>query len=200
MIVSSLPDGAVTVIGVIGAGQMGSGIAHVFALGGFEVFINDVKADQITRALATIDGNMTRQVARGKISEDEKNKALQRLHRAESFDKFRDVDIAIEAAAEDERVKRELFLALCPKLKSGAIITTNTSSLSITRLAAITDRPERFMGVHFMNPVPVMQLVEVIRGIATDDETFQTVKSVVTALGKTIVYPEDFPPLSSTAS
>jgi 3-hydroxybutyryl-CoA dehydrogenase len=180
-------------IGVIGAGQMGCGIAHVFAVGGFDVYLHDVKADQITRALGTIDANMARQVTRGKLTEVEKKKAMGRIRRAETLDPFRDVDMAIEAAIEEERAKREIFQALCPRLNSRAIILTNTSSLSITRLAAATDRPERFMGAHFMNPAPVMQLVELIRGIATDDETFDTVRDIVTALGKTIVNSEDFP-------
>lgn len=180
-------------VGVIGAGQMGIGIAHVFALAGFDILIHDVKADQISRALAAIDANMARQASKGKIADDEKKKAMGRIRRAESLDAFRDVDIAIEAAIEEERIKRDIFQALCPKLNNRAIILTNTSSLSITRLASTTDRPERFMGAHFMNPAPVMQLVELIRGIATDDETFDTVKAVVTALGKTVVNSEDFP-------
>jgi 3-hydroxybutyryl-CoA dehydrogenase len=180
-------------VGVIGAGQMGIGIAHVFALSGFNVLLHDVKAEQLTRALAAVDANMARQVSRGRITEEEKKKALARIRAAESLEAFRDADIAIEAAIEDEQVKRAIFQALCPKLNNRAIILTNTSSFSITRLAAATDRPERFMGAHFMNPAPVMQLVELIRGIATDDATFDTVKAVVTALGKTVVNSEDFP-------
>jgi hypothetical protein len=180
-------------IGVIGAGQMGNGIAHVCALAGYDVLINDVKRERIDAAFEIISGNLSRQVARGKISDAEKDKALKRIHAAPSLDEFEKVDLAIEAATEDEKVKKQIFRDLCPKLSKNAMIATNTSSISITRLAAVTDRPERFIGLHFMNPVPLMQLVELIRGIATEEETFTTVHGLVKRLGKTSANSEDFP-------
>jgi 3-hydroxybutyryl-CoA dehydrogenase len=180
-------------IGVVGAGQMGSGIAHVSALAGFDVKLSDVSPDRIKAGIATINGNMARQVSRKRITEDERQAALKRITAAESVDEFGDCDLVIEAAAEKEEVKRAIFANLCPVLKSDAIIGTNTSSISITRLASTTDRPERFIGIHFMNPVPLMELVELIRGIATDDPTFNTVKQFVAKLGKTIAVAEDFP-------
>jgi 3-hydroxybutyryl-CoA dehydrogenase len=180
-------------IGVIGAGQMGNGIAHVCALAGYDVLINDVKRERIDASFEIISGNLSRQVARGKISDADKDKALKRIHAAPSLDEFEKVDLAIEAATEDEKVKKQIFRDLCPKLSKNAMIATNTSSISITRLAAVTDRPERFIGLHFMNPVPLMQLVELIRGIATEEETFQTVQGLVKRLGKTSANSEDFP-------
>jgi 3-hydroxybutyryl-CoA dehydrogenase len=180
-------------IGVIGAGQMGSGIAHVSALAGFDVKLNDLSADRIKAGIATINGNMARQVSRKRISEEERQAALGRIAPAETIDAFGDCDLVIEAATEREDVKRTIFAMLCPVLKSDAIIGSNTSSISITRLASSTDRPERFIGIHFMNPVPLMELVELIRGIATDDGTFETTKQYVTRLGKTIAVAEDFP-------
>jgi 3-hydroxybutyryl-CoA dehydrogenase len=180
-------------IGVIGAGQMGSGIAHVSALAGFEVKLSDVSPDRVKAGIATINGNMARQVSRKRITEEERQAALKRITPAESFDAFSDCDLVIEAAIEKEDVKRAIFANLCPLLKSDAIIGTNTSSISITRLASTTDRPERFIGIHFMNPVPLMELVELIRGIATDDGTFNTIKQFVAKLGKTIAVAEDFP-------
>ncbi len=180
-------------IGVIGAGQMGNGIAHVCALAGYDVFLNDVKPEAIEAAFEIISGNLSRQVARGKISDADKDKAMKKIHAARSLDDFANVDLAIEAATEDEKVKKQIFVALCPKLSKDAMIASNTSSISITRLASVTDRPERFIGLHFMNPVPLMQLVELIRGIATEDETFQTVQAVVQRLGKTSANSEDFP-------
>jgi 3-hydroxybutyryl-CoA dehydrogenase len=180
-------------IGVIGAGQMGSGIAHVSALAGFEVKLSDLSPDRVKAGIATINGNMARQVSRKRITEEERQAALKRITPAESFDAFGDCDLVIEAAIEKEDVKRAIFANLCPLLKSDAIIGTNTSSISITRLASTTDRPERFIGVHFMNPVPLMELVELIRGIATDDGTFNTIKQFVAKLGKTIAVAEDFP-------
>lgn len=180
-------------IGVVGAGQMGNGIAHVCALAGYDVVLNDLVQDRLDAALTTIDGNLHRQVARGKISDAEMTKALSRIKTSISLDAFGDVDLAIEAATEDEQVKRKIFAAVCPKLKKEAMLASNTSSISITRLASSTDRPERFIGLHFMNPVPVMQLVELIRGIATDDETFQTALEIVKRLGKTVANSEDFP-------
>jgi len=180
-------------IGVIGAGQMGNGIAHVCALAGYDVLLNDVKPEAVEAAFEIISGNLSRQVARGKISDAEKDKAMKKIHASRSLDDFANVDLAIEAATEDEKVKKQIFIALCPKLSKDAMIASNTSSISITRLASVTDRPERFIGLHFMNPVPLMQLVELIRGIATEDETFQTVQAVVQRLGKTSANSEDFP-------
>lgn len=180
-------------VGVIGAGQMGNGIAHVCALAGFEVFLNDVTLDRIKSGLATINGNMARQVSKNIIKEEDRKAALARIHPAESLEALADCDLVIETATENEQIKRKIFAELCPLLKPEAIIGTNTSSISITRLAAATDRPERFIGIHFMNPVPLMELVEVIRGIATSDATFEIAKAFVTRLGKTIAVAEDFP-------
>jgi 3-hydroxybutyryl-CoA dehydrogenase len=180
-------------IGVIGAGQMGNGIAHVCALAGFDVMLNDVNREQLGRAIETITGNMNRQVARGKIGEAERDAALKRISTSDSLDAMQDADLVIEAATENEQVKKKIFAALCPKLGPQALIATNTSSISVTRLAAATDRPERFMGMHFMNPVPVMQLVELIRGIATDESTFRAVRELTIKLGKTPANAEDFP-------
>jgi 3-hydroxybutyryl-CoA dehydrogenase len=178
---------------VIGAGQMGSGIAHVCALAGLEVRLNDVSPDRINSGIATINGNMARQVSRKRISEEERQAALKRISSAETMEGFSDCDLVIEAATEKEEVKRKIFTALCPSLKPGAIIGSNTSSISITRLAAATDRPEKFIGIHFMNPVPVMELVELIRGIATEDKTFEAVREFTQKLGKKIAVSEDFP-------
>jgi 3-hydroxybutyryl-CoA dehydrogenase len=180
-------------IGIIGAGQMGSGIAHVAALAGFDIKLNDLSSDRVKAGIATINGNMARQVGRKRITEEERQAALKRITPADSLDAFGDCDLVIEAATEKEDVKRSIFANLCPALKADAIIGTNTSSISITRLASSTDRPERFIGIHFMNPVPLMELVELIRGIATDDGTFNTTKQVVAKLGKTIAVAEDFP-------
>jgi 3-hydroxybutyryl-CoA dehydrogenase len=180
-------------IGVIGAGQMGSGIAHVSALAGFEIKLNDLSPDRIKAGIATINGNMARQVSRKRITEEERQAALERIAPAETLDAFGDCDLVIEAATEKEDVKRTIFATVCPVLKPDAILGSNTSSISITRLASSTDRPERFIGIHFMNPVPLMELVELIRGIATDDATFDTTKQFVTKLGKTIAVAEDFP-------
>jgi 3-hydroxybutyryl-CoA dehydrogenase len=180
-------------IGIIGAGQMGSGIAHVIALSGYDVTVHDIAKEKFDAALGIIDKNLARQVASGKISEDEKRKALGRISFSETMAGFGDADLVIEAATEDETVKRKIFVALCPFLKSNAIVSTNTSSISITRLAAATDRPQRFIGLHFMNPAPVMELVEMIRGIATEDATFGRTKEFVETLGKTVAVSEDFP-------
>jgi 3-hydroxybutyryl-CoA dehydrogenase len=180
-------------IGIIGAGQMGSGIAHVVALSGYDVALHDVAKERVDAAMATIDKNLARQVASGKISDEDRKKALSRISYAETLAGFGDADLVVEAATEDETVKRKIFVALCPFLKSDAIVATNTSSISITRLAASTDRPERFIGLHFMNPAPVMELVELIRGIATEDVTFGRTKDFVETLGKTVAVSEDFP-------
>ncbi len=180
-------------VGVIGAGQMGNGIAHVCALAGYSVMLNDVSSDRIKAGMATINGNMAKQVGKKAISEDERKAAVARIKPAEKFDAMAACDIVIETAAEKEDLKRKIFSDLCASLKPEAIVATNTSSISITRLASSTDRPERFIGIHFMNPVPLMELVEVIRGIATDDATFETSKAFVTKLGKKIAVSEDFP-------
>jgi 3-hydroxybutyryl-CoA dehydrogenase len=180
-------------VGVIGAGQMGNGIAHVCSLAGLDVRLNDLSEDRINAGLATINGNMTRQVSKDMIAEADRQAALDRIRPAPSYDDLAGCDIVIEAATENEDVKRKIFEALCPSLRPDAMIATNTSSISITRLASSTDRPERFIGIHFMNPVPVMQLVELIRGIATEDPTFESAKQLIMRLGKTVTVAEDFP-------
>jgi len=180
-------------VGVIGAGQMGNGIAHVCALAGYSVMLNDVSADRIKAGMATINGNMTRQVSKETITEEQRKSALALIKPAESYDALSSCDLVIETATEKEEVKRKIFADLCASLKPEGIVATNTSSISITRLASSTDRPERFIGIHFMNPVPLMELVEVIRGIATDDPTFEASKTFVSKLGKTIAVSEDFP-------
>jgi 3-hydroxybutyryl-CoA dehydrogenase len=180
-------------VGVIGAGQMGNGIAHVCALAGLDVRLNDLSADRIKAGIATINGNMARQVSRNRITEEQRQSALKRISPAEAIEDFADCDLVIEAATEKEEVKRKILTSLCPVLNPEAIIGSNTSSISITRLAASTDRPERFIGIHFMNPVPVMELVELIRGIATEDATFESTKEFVLKLGKKIAVAEDFP-------
>ncbi|AMA61045.1 3-hydroxybutyryl-CoA dehydrogenase [Bradyrhizobium sp. CCGE-LA001] len=180
-------------VGVIGAGQMGNGIAHVAALAGFDVVLNDVSADRLKSGMATINGNLARQVSKKAVSEDDKAKAMARISLAEKLDDLADCDLVIETAVEKEEVKRRIFHELCAVLKPEAIVASDTSSISITRLAAATDRPERFIGIHFMNPVPLMELVELIRGIATDDSTFETAKEFVGKLGKQVAVSEDFP-------
>jgi 3-hydroxybutyryl-CoA dehydrogenase len=180
-------------VGVIGAGQMGNGIAHVCALAGYDVLLNDMTRERIEGALATINGNLARQVKSGKITEEERSKALKRIGPAERFEDLEDCDLVIESAIEDEQVKRKIFAELSKVVKPEGLLGTNTSSISVTRLASSTNRPEKFMGVHFMNPVPVMPLVELIRGIATDDKTFTTMKEFVATLDKTIAIAEDFP-------
>ena len=184
---------AIRKIGVIGAGQMGSGIAQVCATAGYDVLLNDVNAERIKSGLATINGNLARQVANGKMSEDERSAALARIVPAATYDTLGEADLVIEAAVEDEAVKREILRAASAALKPAAVLATNTSSISITRLAAATGRPENFIGIHFMNPVPRMELVEIIRGIATGDDTFRIATDFVAALGKTSTLAEDFP-------
>jgi 3-hydroxybutyryl-CoA dehydrogenase len=180
-------------VGVIGSGQMGNGIAHVAALAGFDVVLNDISVERLKSGMATINGNLSRQVAKKSISEADKAKALAHITLSESLDGLADCDLVIETAVEKEEVKRKLFHDLCAILKPDALIASNTSSISITRLASTTDRPERFIGIHFMNPVPLMELVELIRGIATDDSTFDAAKEFVGRLGKQVAVSEDFP-------
>ena len=180
-------------IGVIGAGQMGRGIAHVCALAGLDVTISDSNADALGRAKDIIGSSLSRQVARGRIREEEKEATLSRIHATGDLAALGTVDMAIEAATENEAVKRDVYKKLVPMLKPEALIATNTSSISITRLAAATDRPGKFIGMHFMNPVPVMTLVELIRGIATDEDTFAATRDLALKLGKTPVSAEDFP-------
>ena len=180
-------------VGVIGAGQMGNGIAHVCALAGYDVLLNDRDETRIDAALETIGHNMSRQVTRGSISHDDMTAALRRISKAKSLNQFESVDLAIESATEKEDVKHQIFLDLRPVMRPEAMLASNTSSISITRLAARTDRPDRFIGVHFMNPVPVMKLVELIRGLATSQETYDTAIRFVDSLGKTIANAEDFP-------
>ncbi|HUJ97446.1 MAG TPA: 3-hydroxybutyryl-CoA dehydrogenase [Stellaceae bacterium] len=184
---------SIRTIGIIGAGQMGSGIAHVCALAGYDVRMFDIEPKALEQALTTIERNLARQVARGRVGEAEQAAALKRIKTGTQFDMFSDCDVVVEAATEKEEVKREIFKKLVPLLKPSAIIASNTSSISITRLAAATDRPGRFIGMHFMNPVPVMTLVELIRGIATDEATFQVIRELAVKLGKTPVAAEDFP-------
>jgi 3-hydroxybutyryl-CoA dehydrogenase len=172
---------------------MGGGIAHVSALSGFDVLVYDISSDRIEKGLATISGNMARQVSSGKLDEQVRKDALSRISAAHSMSDLAAADLVIEAATEDEAVKRKIYAELCPQLNPTAILATNTSSISITRLAAQTDRPERFIGIHFMNPVPVMKLVELVRGIATEDQTFEAAKAYVNKLDKTITVSEDFP-------
>ena len=180
-------------VGVIGAGQMGNGIAHVMALSGYDVVLNDVNQDAIDQALARISKNMERQVRSEKITEAEKHAALSRIIATTDIAQAGDVALVIEAATENEPVKHAIFESLAPHIRDTTILTSNTSSISITRLASRTDRPERFLGFHFMNPVPVMQLVELIRGIATDQATYDSCLTVVERLGKTAASAQDFP-------
>lgn len=180
-------------VGIIGAGQMGCGIAHVFALAGTRVLLNDISPDRIEAGLKTISGNLARQVASDKITAEDSDAALARIHAAGTLSTMADADLVIEAASENEEIKLSILREVCAVLPPHTLIASNTSSISITRLAAATDRPEKFIGMHFMNPVPVMKLVEIIRGIATADETFETVMGVVEKIGKTATVSEDFP-------
>ena len=184
---------AIKTVGIIGAGQMGSGIAHVCAVAGYDVRLHDISEDRIKDGLATINGNMARQVSSGKMKDKERESALSRIHAAPAVADLASLDLVIEAATEDETIKRKIFANLCPILNPEAILATNTSSLSITRLASSTDRPERFIGIHFMNPVPIMKLVELVRGIATEDVTFEASRNFVGSLDKTVTVAEDFP-------
>jgi 3-hydroxybutyryl-CoA dehydrogenase len=192
---NSAPVAALTIktIGIIGAGQMGSGIAHVCAVGGYHVKLTDISGEALERGLGAITRNLDRQVQKGKLAEKDRAAAVGRIATGTDYAMFGNCDIVIEAATEKEDIKREIFRKLVPYLNKDAIIASNTSSISITRLAAATDRPGRFIGMHFMNPVPVMTLVELIRGIATEDATFQAVRDLAIKLGKSPVAAEDFP-------
>ena len=180
-------------VGIIGAGQMGCGIAHVSAIAGYKVQIYDLAAERIEAGLATINGNLARQVSSGKMTDEARKAALALIKGSSDINDLSQADLVIEAVTEDETIKRKIYGQVCPILKPEAILATNTSSLSITRLASATDRPEHFMGIHFMNPVPVMKLVELVRGIATDELTFKTAKEFVATLDKTVTVAEDFP-------
>ena len=180
-------------VGVIGAGQMGTGIAHVFAVAGYDVILNDIDAKQLDAALVIIEKNLARQSAKGLLDETIEKNALARIKHSPEIKDLGECDLVVEAASENQDIKKSIFASLNGILKDGAILSTNTSSLSITGLAAATDRPEQFIGIHFMNPVPVMKLVEVIRGIATTKETFETTKEVVASLDKIMTVSEDFP-------
>ena len=180
-------------IGVVGAGQMGNGIAHVCALAGYNVFLNDISDDALEKGMQTIESNMTRQVSRSLISPDDMTAAIKRIQTGTSLDAFSKVDLAIEAATEKREIKEAIFKSLCDVVPQTAYLATNTSSISITRLAATTDRPEKFIGLHFMNPVPLMKLMEVIRGLATDQETYEMALAFAKALGKTTTNAEDYP-------
>jgi len=193
MAAAHTPPPRIAEVGVIGAGQMGSGIAHVCALAGYRVRLLDVSPEVLEKAVATIGRNLDRQVAKNQIGAEAKAEALARIATGTHYEMFGECDLVIEAATEREEVKRGIFARLCPALKPQAMIATNTSSISVTRLASATDRPGRFIGIHFMNPVPVMRLIEIIRGVATEDETFQAALVFAERLGKTVAVAEDFP-------
>jgi 3-hydroxybutyryl-CoA dehydrogenase len=180
-------------VGIIGAGQMGNGIAHVCALAGLPVTIVDIKQEALTKAMSIMARNMERQVNRSLITSDQRDEALALVKTSTDYAAFADMDLVIEAATEKEDLKRLVFKSLIPQLKPACLVASNTSSISITRLGAATDRPEKFIGMHFMNPVPVMKLVEIIRGIATDEPTFLAVKALALKLGKISAVAEDFP-------
>jgi 3-hydroxybutyryl-CoA dehydrogenase len=183
---------SIATVGIIGAGQMGNGIAHVCSLAGINVRLNDISEDRISSGLATINGNMARQITKGAITEEARQGAMGRISAA-SLEQIGECDLVIEAATEHEATKIKIFQSVLPFLRPDTILASNTSSISITRLASSTDRPEKFIGIHFMNPVPVMQLTELIRGIATDEATFKISKEFIAGLGKTIAVAEDFP-------
>jgi 3-hydroxybutyryl-CoA dehydrogenase len=180
-------------IGVIGAGQMGNGIAHVAAQAGIQVVLQDVAQTQLDKAMATIAKNMDRQVQKGTVTQADRNAAIARIAQTTDTAALGDCDLVIEAATENEELKKKIFAALCPKLRPDAILATNTSSIPITRLAATTDRPGRFVGMHFFNPVPMMKLVEVIKGLATEDATVHAVAALAEKMGKTVAYAADYP-------
>ncbi|HEY5289603.1 MAG TPA: 3-hydroxybutyryl-CoA dehydrogenase [Caulobacteraceae bacterium] len=183
----------ISTVGVIGAGQMGGGIAHVCALAGYEVLLHDLSSERIDECLTLIDHNLARQVAKGLVEEAAMRAALKRIKPATKLEAIGQADLAIEAATENEVIKKQIFAALTPHLAQDTLLASNTSSISITRLASASDRPERFIGLHFMNPVPVMKLVEIIRGIATDAGTYETAVAFAKSLGKTTANAEDFP-------
>ena len=183
----------INTVGIIGAGQMGCGIAHVFALAGTRVLLNDISPARIEAGISSITGNLARQLASEKITSDENDAALARIHAALHLSDMAEADLVIEAASENEEIKTAILREISAVLSPHALIASNTSSISITRLAAVTDRPEKFIGMHFMTPVPVLHLVEVIRGIATDDATFDTIMATVASIGKTATVSEDFP-------
>ena len=183
----------ISTVGIVGAGQMGNGIAHVTALAGYNVILNDLSEDLLTKALSTIEQNLTRQLARDVITSEELQTALKRIHTSTSLGDLGTVDLAIEVATENRDVKVKILESLSKAVPNHAILATNTSSISITRLGSVTDRPDKFIGLHFMNPVPVMKLVEIIRGLATNDETYQVAKAFATRLGKITTDAEDFP-------
>lgn len=180
-------------VAIVGAGQMGGGIAQTVATAGYQVFLYDISAEQLDKAVATIKSNLAHQVASGKMDDQMRLDIIKRISAKLSLDALKEADLIIEAASEDENIKRDIFIALCQNLKPSAILATNTSTISITRLAATTDRPDKFIGTHFMNPVPQMKLVEVVRGIATSEQTYSTICSFVTSIGKTFTVTEDFP-------
>ena len=180
-------------IGVVGAGQMGNGIAHVCALAGYDVQLNDISENALSAGMQTIEANMTRQVSRDMISHEDMSKAMSRIHTSTSLGGFGDVNLAIEAATEKREIKESIFKSLCDAVPANAYLATNTSSISITRLAATTDRPEKFIGLHFMNPVPLMKLMEVIRGLATDQDTYEMALTFAKRLEKTTTNAEDYP-------
>jgi 3-hydroxybutyryl-CoA dehydrogenase len=184
---------AINKLGVIGAGLMGNGIAHVAALSGIPVVLMDVQQQALDRALATMAKNMDRQVSKGSVSGADRDAALARIVTATDNSAFADCDMVIEAATENEEIKKKIFAALCPVLKPDAFLASNTSSIPITRLAAATDRPSRFIGMHFFNPVPMMKLVEIIRGLATEDATYQAVEALAKRMGKAPVMAQDWP-------
>ncbi|MBX9926951.1 MAG: 3-hydroxybutyryl-CoA dehydrogenase [Hyphomicrobiaceae bacterium] len=183
----------VKLVGIIGAGQMGSGIAHVVSLAGYDVLVSDLKREAYETSVGLIEKNMGRQVKKGLLKADDARNAIARIGFASDYDAMSGCDLVIEAATENEAIKHRIFKDLCPKLKPSAMVASNTSSISITRLASTTDRPERFIGMHFMNPVPLMELVELIRGIATEEETFVIARKFVESLGKSTAISEDFP-------
>lgn len=187
-------------VGVVGAGQMGAGIAQVCAVAGFDVWLNDVSEERIDAGLARVDQSIGRLVAKGALEEHAQHESFERLRPASSIESLAQCDLIVEAATESETLKRGIFERICPVLRPDAILATNTSSISITRLAASTDRPGRFIGLHFMNPVPMMKLVEIIRGIDTEETVFQSASSFVTKIGKTATVSEDYPAFTSIAS
>jgi 3-hydroxybutyryl-CoA dehydrogenase len=180
-------------VAIIGAGQMGSGIAHVCALSGYDVLLNDVSGDRIEAGLKLIDKNLARQVGRGMVTMEQMQEALPRIKSTPELELIGKADLVIEAATENEELKKAIFKSIAPHLGEQTLLASNTSSISITRLASTTDRPERFIGLHFMNPVPLMKLVEIIRGIATDVATYETAATFAQSLGKTTANAEDFP-------